>query len=96
MIVTKCEEPALQKALFQFIFPFSLEKDCQDELWAILVQDNYIPFQLDNLKLENRFYGPDNKVSHRDMERYFLPLSQRTLISHLSIATALPGLMAWI
>lgn len=79
MIIAQCEEPAVRKALFQFIFPFSLEMDCQDELWGNLLQDGYIPFLLDNLELENKFYGPDHRVSHRDIERYYLPFTNRVL-----------------
>jgi len=29
--------------------------------------------------MEDRFYGPDNRVSHRDMERYFLPFTNHVL-----------------
>lgn len=79
MIVAQCEEPAVTRALFQFIFPFSLEQDCQDKLWDILVRDGYIPFQLDNLELESQFYGPGYRVSHRDIERYYLPFTNHIL-----------------
>ncbi|WP_373230326.1 hypothetical protein [Cohnella sp.] len=79
MIVAQCEEPDLRKALFQFIFPFSLEQDCQEKLWDSLLQDDYIPFRLDDLELENKFYGPGCRVSHRDMERYFLPFTNHVL-----------------
>jgi hypothetical protein len=79
VVTSTIEEPAVKKALFQFIFPFALEKDCQDDLWASLTADDYVPFQVDRLELENLFYGPNNRVSHRDMERYFLPFTNHFL-----------------
>ncbi|WP_162309415.1 hypothetical protein [Cohnella abietis] len=29
--------------------------------------------------MENRFYGPNNRISHRDMERYYLPFTNHVL-----------------
>ncbi|WP_233566981.1 hypothetical protein [Cohnella endophytica] len=79
MLIAKSEDPTLTKAAFQFLFPFSLERDCHDRLRDSLIQQGYQPFELGNLELENRFYGPDNRISHRDMERYYLPFTNHVL-----------------
>ncbi|RED54497.1 hypothetical protein [Cohnella lupini] len=79
MIIGKSEDPNLTKAVFQLIYPFSLERNCQDQLRETLLQESYHFFQLGDLELENSYYGPDNRVSHRDMERYYLPFTNHVL-----------------
>jgi hypothetical protein len=73
------EEKPVLDAIFQFIFPFSLEHRCQNQLRETLLQDGFIPFKLGDTALENRFYGPGRTVSHRDMERYYLPFTNQVL-----------------
>jgi hypothetical protein len=79
MIVAQSKEPFVKKAIFQFIFPFSLERDCHDEVWDTLLQEGYTPFQLGDLGLEDAYYGLDNRVSHQDMERYYLPYTNHVI-----------------
>jgi hypothetical protein len=77
--IAQSEESLIRKAIFQFIFPFSLAGDCQDQLRKSLLQDGFVAFKLGDLELENAFYGPDNRASHRDMERYYLPFTNHVL-----------------
>ncbi|QMV42137.1 magnesium transporter CorA family protein [Cohnella cholangitidis] len=79
MIFDRSKDDRVNKAVFQLVFPFALEQDCQNRLRNSLLDDRFIAFELGDLTLENQFYGPDNRVSHRDMERYFLPLATRIL-----------------
>jgi hypothetical protein len=79
MIIAHIEEPSLRKAIFQFIFPFSLAQNSHQRLQESLLQEGYVPFLLGDLKFEDAYYGPDNRVSHQDMERYYLPFTNHVL-----------------
>jgi hypothetical protein len=79
MIVTPSEEPIVTKAIFQLIFPFSLEKNCQNSLRETLLNEGFSLFHLGDLELEMAFYGPNNRVNHRNMERYYLPFTNHVL-----------------
>lgn len=79
MFAAAGQDPHVRQAKFQFIFPFSLEQHCLNDLREILLQDNFIPFQLGDLALEDSFYGSHNRVSHRDLERYYLPFTNHVL-----------------
>ncbi|KIL36312.1 hypothetical protein SD71_08585 [Cohnella kolymensis] len=79
MFVPAGQDPTVREAKFQFIFPFSLEQHCLNELREVLLQDDFIPFQLGDLALEDSFYGPHNRASHRDLERYYLPFTNPIL-----------------
>ncbi|WP_058302312.1 hypothetical protein [Gorillibacterium timonense] len=74
-------EKQLENALLQFIFPFSLVPRSQPAFKRKLREDGYEPFFLDNLDLEGEFYG-DFRVSHRNMERYYLPFTNNVLFPH--------------
>lgn len=69
----------LREADFQFLFPFSLNSDCHAALKKTLDREGFIPFRLDHLDMEDAFYGPRHRVSHRDMERYYLPFTNHVL-----------------
>ncbi|WP_123042605.1 hypothetical protein [Cohnella candidum] len=73
------EDKPVREALFQFVFPFSLEHRCQSALREMLLEDGYLPFRLDETSLESAFYGPGRRISHRDMERYYLPFTNQVL-----------------
>ncbi|TJY41737.1 hypothetical protein E5161_11020 [Cohnella pontilimi] len=73
------EPQPVREVLFQFVFPFSLEHECQNELREKLLQDGFIPFRLGDTELEDRFYGGRHRVSHPDMERYYLPFTNQVL-----------------
>ncbi|WP_205628795.1 hypothetical protein, partial [Acinetobacter baumannii] len=60
-------------ALFQFLFPFSLQKGCKGTLQKELKEHAFEYFQLSNEEIENKYYGPNYRVSHRNLERYYLP-----------------------
>ncbi|WP_010275675.1 hypothetical protein [Paenibacillus senegalensis] len=44
-----------------------------------LLRDGFEPFSLDRLELEERYYGEQHSVSHRNMERYFMPYINEVL-----------------
>lgn len=69
----------LREANYQLLFPFSLNSDCHSALKKTLSQEGFVPFRLNNLEMENEFYGPRHRVSHRDMERYYLPFTNHVL-----------------
>jgi len=72
-------DKAIREAHFQFLFPFSLTTDCHRDVKQTLERESFIPFRLDALDMENAFYGPKHRVSHRDMERYYLPFTNHVL-----------------
>lgn len=72
-------EKPIEEALFQFVFPFTLTHRCQDRLIDSLVESGFEPFRLDDLKQEDRYYGPRHRVSHPHMERYYLPFTGQVL-----------------
>jgi hypothetical protein len=74
-------ELLVRKGIFQFVYPFSLEKDCQKRIWERLLADDYEAFRIGDLGMEDRFYGPDHRVSHKDIERYYLPFTSRFLFA---------------
>lgn len=67
------EEKQLQAAIFQFVFPFSLNNNSQSKLKRQLRRDGYEFFHLKKERLEAAYYGPGHRVSHRNLERYYLP-----------------------
>jgi len=76
------EEKRLEYALIEFIFPFSIVPRSQQEFKRKLLDDGFEPFFLDNLDLESRYYGEGFRVSHRNMERYYLPFTNNVLFPH--------------
>jgi hypothetical protein len=78
----RLEEQSLKAAIFQFLFPFSLNSNCQDKLKKQLKNDGFVPFHLDNLDLETAFYGPGYQVSHLSLERYYLPFTNNVIFPH--------------
>lgn len=73
------EDHPLREANFQFLFPFSLTTDCHKDVKDTLEREGFTAFRLGALELENAFYGPKHRVSHRDMERYYLPFTNHVL-----------------
>jgi succinate dehydrogenase hydrophobic anchor subunit len=80
--IIELEEKKVKKALFQFIFPFSIKKGTENELIRQIKADGYTPFFLDNLDLEQAYYGEEHRVSHQQMERYYLPFTGQILFPH--------------
>lgn len=74
-------EKQVDLALVQFIFPFSIVPRSQADFKKKLREDGYEPFSLKKLELEDRYYG-SFRVSHRRMERYFLPFTNNVLFPH--------------
>ncbi|WP_081707742.1 hypothetical protein [Bacillus massiliigorillae] len=59
-------------AQFQFMFPFKLKNNFNKKLMKSLLENGYEFFDLKKLEQEKRFYG-QNQVSHRSLEKFFLP-----------------------
>jgi len=72
-------EKRLRKADYQFLFPFSLKSDCRFALLNTLKLEGFTPFRLDKLDMEEAFYGQGHRVSHKELERYFLPYANHIL-----------------
>ncbi|MGZ9584532.1 hypothetical protein [Paenibacillus marinisediminis] len=72
-------EKHTQAVIHQFIFPFSIRRSAYTKIKRDLVHMNFIPFHLSNMKLENLFYGTENRVSHQEMEHMFLPFANQFL-----------------
>lgn len=82
MLQIALQEKQVRSAIFQFVFPFSLNKDSQNKLKHQLTRDGYEFFHLEKKELENAYYGPDYRVSHRNLERYFLPFTESIIFPH--------------
>src|SRR4051794_14194044 len=82
MVKPVLEEKLVKTALLQFLFPFSLNADCQFKLKVQLKIDGFVPFSLDNLEMETAFYGPGYRVSHSSLERYYLPFTNSVIFPH--------------
>ncbi|MFC7372487.1 hypothetical protein ACFQPF_12480 [Fictibacillus iocasae] len=65
-------EKKLESGLLTFVFPFALKKSSERKLAGVLADSGYTRFDLGQTDLEDAFYGGE-RVSHRDMEHYFLP-----------------------
>ncbi|MBP1153841.1 MULTISPECIES: hypothetical protein [unclassified Paenibacillus] len=81
-MIQALEEKQLQSAIFQFVFPFSLNSNCQSKLKLQLNQDGYEFFHLKKEHLEAAYYGPGHRVSHRNLERYYLPFASNIMFPH--------------
>jgi hypothetical protein len=82
MVQPVLEEKRLKAALLQFVFPFSLNENCQDDLKQQLQKDDFAAFELGNLELETAFYGEGYQVSHLNLERYYLPFTNSVIFPH--------------
>lgn len=76
------QEKALDAALCQFLFPFSLKKGCKNSLQKVLKEEGFEYFHLDKEEIEEKYYGQGYRVSHRNMERYYLPFVSNVLFPH--------------
>ncbi|ETT58441.1 hypothetical protein C173_31004 [Paenibacillus sp. FSL R7-277] len=75
-------EPTLHTALLQFIFPFSIKAEVDEELIESLQKDGFTRFFLENKELEHAYYGENHCVSHEKMERSYLPFAAHVLFPH--------------
>ncbi|MED4237878.1 hypothetical protein [Priestia megaterium] len=75
------QEKKIDRALFQFVFPFSLKQGTESTISSFLKKSGFKLFQLNQLEDECAYYG-DFKVSHRDMEAYYLSFTNKILFPH--------------
>ncbi|MZQ81255.1 hypothetical protein GQF01_03845 [Paenibacillus sp. 5J-6] len=75
-------EKTMHVALHQFIFPFSINRTSQNRFKEQLLKDEFNPFLIYETQQEERYYGPGYQVSHREMERYYLPFTSKFLFPH--------------
>lgn len=81
MQMLEVSEKKLEKALFQFVFPFSFKNGMEQNMFSFLRNNGFKPFRLDDLEDEHAYYG-HFCVSHRDLEAYFLSFTSRILFPH--------------
>ncbi|PGM97893.1 hypothetical protein [Bacillus cereus] len=72
------EEKYVTTAIFQFIFPFSFKSGYEQNMFPFLQKNDFRPFRLDHLEDENTYYG-QFKVSHQNMEAYYLSFTNKIL-----------------
>lgn len=72
------QEKNINTALFQFIFPFSFKDESEQKIFPFLKTHGFKHFRLDHLEDESRYYGR-YQVSHRDMEAFYLPFTNKIL-----------------
>ena len=77
----KLTEKKVKKATFQFIFPFAMASTNESELISFLLKQGFDRFHLDELNKERDYYG-EFQVSHKDMEAYYLPFTNKVLFPH--------------
>lgn len=75
-------EKRLKSSLMQFVFPFSINPETQDEFKKQLRADGFEPFSLRDLSLQDKYYGEGYRVSHQNMKRYYLPFTGSVLFPH--------------
>lgn len=76
------QEKKVEAALCQFLFPFSIREGCQPSLQKELKESGFDYFHLDKEEQEKKYYGPSHRVSHRGLERYYLPFASNILFPH--------------
>lgn len=74
-------EKKTSTAIFQFIFPFSVKAETETEMISFLKNQGFERFRLDHMESEKKYYG-DFHVSHRNMEAYYLPFTNKILFPH--------------
>lgn len=62
----------VDRSVQQYLFPFLLREDKIESFGNRLLSDGFVFFDLSDGKQQNMFYGKD-QVSHRSLERYFMP-----------------------
>ncbi|WP_050616548.1 magnesium transporter CorA family protein [Bacillus testis] len=67
-----------QSSHFQFMFPFMLKRKSSDQVVEDLLADGFEFFNLKNNEQEAKFYN-GHTVSHRSLEKFFLPNIERIL-----------------
>lgn len=74
-------EKQLDRAIFQFIYPFAFRHGIEQKMIPYLKDNHFKLFRLDQLEDQDDYYG-DFSVSHPEIEDYFLPFSNRILFPH--------------
>ncbi|MBB6674352.1 hypothetical protein [Cohnella nanjingensis] len=82
MELNHLKDKPIREACYQMLFPFSLSADCHKKMRRTLMDEGFTPFRLDDMDQEKAYYGPNHRVSHRDMERYYLPFTNHVLFPH--------------
>ena len=75
------EEKDVATAIFQFIFPFSFKAGYEQNMFPFLQKTISVLFGFDHLYDENTYYG-EFKVSHQNMEAYYLSFTNKILFPH--------------
>lgn len=68
----KVKNDPTKRTFQQYIFPFALEGKMIEKFVEKLLEDNFVFLNLKDMEQQNQFYG-GHKVSHRKLEKYFMP-----------------------
>lgn len=74
----KLIEKDIKQCMHQFILPFSLKKEYNDEVISSFQNHGYKYFRLKDLRKEKKYYG-ESQISHGDLVHYFPPFTNRIL-----------------
>lgn len=75
------KEKTLSTAIFQFIFPFFIKDDNEQNIFSFLRKNHFTAFRLGHLEDETAYYG-ESHVSHRELEAFFPPFTNKILFPH--------------
>ncbi|MEH7415256.1 hypothetical protein V7266_08255 [Neobacillus drentensis] len=78
------KEKHISTGIFQSIFPLSLKASASRTVIEYLQEVNFTLFQLDNLDMENAFYG-GFRLNHSHIAQYFLPLTANILFPNAQL-----------
>ncbi|MGZ4161109.1 MAG: hypothetical protein ACXVNF_10005 [Neobacillus sp.] len=72
------KEKTVSTAIFQFLFPFFIKDACDQNIFSFLKKNHFTAFRLGHIEDETAYYGK-YQVSHRDLEAFFPPLTNKIL-----------------
>ncbi|PLT30683.1 hypothetical protein CUU66_05885 [Peribacillus deserti] len=72
------KEKEINRALLLFVLPFSIKENRIVSLKKTLSEQQFELFKLDDLSLEDKYYG-DFQISHENIEGYYLPFTNKIL-----------------
>ncbi|MEK5233010.1 hypothetical protein MHB42_14905 [Lysinibacillus sp. FSL K6-0232] len=70
----------IKQSYMTFLFPFAYRTNNRQEISAVLLQEGFSFFTLDNTALENAFYG-DISIVHEELDQFFYPFLEDKLFS---------------
>ncbi|MFB5087613.1 hypothetical protein PGC35_10380 [Psychrobacillus sp. PGGUH221] len=69
----KIHNLTISKSYMTFLFPFSFREKERADLMENLVEHQFDYFKLKNIDLQDLYYGKGIKISHKELDQFFLP-----------------------